>query len=127
MASRKAPEHGLHLTLPGAPDTPHVVPGVPGFYRPGQPTPVGGDGDPVTLQRARELAADGGVPLGLVEMTAQEATEARAAAARHGDESRAALTQARVDARATGTTPEERERLADEAAALTTTTDEEAD
>lgn len=121
MATRKTTTpQGLRLTLPGAPDTPHVIPGVPGLYRPGTPTPVGGDTDVVTLERAREIDADEGVPLGLVDMTVQEADAARAEFARHVDEARGALTTARLEARQTGSTPEEGERLADEAAAITT-------
>ncbi len=127
MASRKDPEHGLRLTLPGAPDTPHVVPGVPGLYRPDTPTPIGRDSDPVTLDQAKALDADQGVPLGLVDMTAAEAAAARVALASHLNESRAALTDARREARQTGTTPEEGDRIADEAAAVTTHTTEEAD
>lgn len=120
MASRKAPVTGLRLTLPGAPDTPHVVPGVPGLYRPGRPTPVGGPGDPVTTEEARELSGDPGVPLTLVDMSAREADAARAEIAGAVDQARSALNTARREARETGSSPEETERLADEAAAITT-------
>lgn len=118
MATRKHNPKGLRLTLPGAPGTPHVVPGVPGFYRPDQPTPVGSDGDPVDEQRARELHDDPAIPLELVDMTAKDADAARRALATHLAESRQALTNARRDARETGTTPEEVERITDEQAAL---------
>ena len=121
MAARKTTTpKGLRLTLPGAPDTPHVVPGIPGLYRPGRPTPVGGDTDPVTLDRAQELHAAEGVPLELVDMTAAEADAARAELTDHLDASRAALAHARRHARQTGTTPEEAERITDEAAATAT-------
>ncbi len=120
MAARKnTTPKGLRLTLPGAPDTPHVVPGIPGLYRPGTPTPVGGDGDPVNTERATELDADAGVPLELVDMTEMEAEAAREELAGHVDESRAALAYARRHARQTGTTPEEAERITDESAAIT--------
>lgn len=48
--------------LGGAPATPHVIAGWPGYYRADVPTPVGGDGE-LTLEAARELAATGAVEL----------------------------------------------------------------
>lgn len=120
MASRKAPQHGLRLTLPGAPDTPHVIPGVPGLYRPGTPTPVGGDTDVVTLERAREIDADAGVPLGLVDMTAKEVDDARAVCATDVDAARNALrADVREARRERRPSDEEEARLLDEAAAIT--------
>jgi hypothetical protein len=44
--------------LGGAPATPHVIPGWPGYYRHDVATPVGGDGE-ITLEAAKELASDG--------------------------------------------------------------------
>lgn len=124
MAARKNPTpQGLRLTLPGAPDTPHVVPGVAGLYRPSTPTPVGGDTDPVTIERAQELHADPGVPLELVAMTATDADRARGELVDHIDDSRSALASARREARQTGSTPEEAERITDEAAAVAAGTD----
>lgn len=49
-------------TLGGAPSTPHVIPGWPGYYRADIPTPVGGDGE-LTLEAAQELAKTGVVEL----------------------------------------------------------------
>jgi hypothetical protein len=85
MAPRKteAAEHGLRLTLPGAPNNAHTIPGVPGFYWPDRPTPVGGPGDPVGLDQARALAADPGVHLELVPVTDPDTVRARYHAAAH--------------------------------------------
>lgn len=126
MAARtKTTPKGLRLTLPGAPDTPHVVSGVPGLYRPSRPTPVGGDTDPLTLEAAEALDADPDVPLKLVDLTKAEADEARAAAEADVDESRNAVAGARRQARVEGSTPQEAERIVDEAAATNPTTSEE--
>lgn len=79
MAPRKteaAAEHGLRLTLPGAPANAHTIPGVPGFYRPDRPTPVGGPGDPLDLDTARQVAADPGVWLELVTLEDPDAARA---------------------------------------------------
>ena len=62
-----AKRQGLRLNLPGAPLTAHTVPGVPGFYRSDVPTPVGGDGE-LSLDAAKELDKDAGVPLELVDV-----------------------------------------------------------
>lgn len=59
---------GLRLTMPGAPCTPHNLPGLPGFYWPDRPTPVGQPGDPVTLEQAEQWAADPALPLELIPM-----------------------------------------------------------
>lgn len=63
--------YGLMLDLGGAPNTPHWVPGVAGLFRPDVATVVGGPGE-VTLDRAREVDADPGVPLKLVKVPAGE-------------------------------------------------------
>lgn len=68
--------HGLHLDLPGAPETPHSIAGVNGHYWPTQPTPVGGFGE-APLGQARKLASDKGCPLKLVGMTKQEQDKRR--------------------------------------------------
>lgn len=62
-----AKRQGLRLTLPGAPNTPHVVPGVPGYYYPETPTPVGKTGE-LPLEAAKELDRDKGTHLELVEI-----------------------------------------------------------
>lgn len=83
MAPRKpeAAGHGLRLTLPGAPVNAHTIPGVPGFYWPDRVTPVGGAGDPVTLEQARAVAADPGVHLEVVPVADPDAARAAYAAA----------------------------------------------
>lgn len=76
-AEREAKGQGLRLTLPGAPSTPHMVVGVPGWYWPDRPTPVGGPGE-LTVERARELDKDESVPLELVVIPAGQLAAARA-------------------------------------------------
>jgi hypothetical protein len=49
---------GLRLTLGGAPNTPHRITGFPGLYRANSPTPVGGDGDVLSVEDAKRLIAD---------------------------------------------------------------------
>lgn len=79
MAPRKteAAAIGLRLTLPGAPVNAHTIPGVPGFYWPDRPTPVGGPGDPMGVDEARALAADPGVHLEVVPVTNPDEARAR--------------------------------------------------
>ena len=67
--------YGLRLTLGGAPNTPHLVPGLPGYFRPDVPTPVGGDGE-LTLEAAREVSKSNS-PVELVELKPKEADEAK--------------------------------------------------
>lgn len=80
---KEAPAKGLRLNLPGAPATWHFVMGVPGYYSTEVSTPVGAEGDLVSLERAKELDANPGVPLELVDMTAGEVERARAALEQH--------------------------------------------
>ena len=70
MADKKTAP-ALILTLGGAPDTPHAIPGYPGLYRPGRPTPIGGPGE-ITEDQARELDKAEGTPLKLVRVPADE-------------------------------------------------------
>lgn len=72
--------YGLVLDLGGAPNSPHEVPNVYGTFRPDRPTPVGGPGEP-TLAQARELSANEGVHLKLVEINPGDVQSLRAAAA----------------------------------------------
>lgn len=67
---------GLRLTLGGAPDTPHTIPGLPGQYRPSRATPVGGQGEP-TEEQAREADKKRGTAVELVELTEKELEKAR--------------------------------------------------
>lgn len=72
---------GLILTLGNAPDTPHVVihggHALPGLYRPGQPTVIGGPGE-LPEAAAREADADPGCPLNLVDIPAGQIDGLRA-------------------------------------------------
>lgn len=63
--------YGLKLNFEGAPATPHTVPGVPGLYRPGVPTPVGEEGE-VPVEVARQAAKEHGDVFDLVELKAEE-------------------------------------------------------
>lgn len=105
--------HGLRLTLPGAPTTPHTVPGVAGYYRPDIATPVGGEGE-LTLEAARKLAADESIELELVELAAGEAKEAAELAKQTIREARKGL----VAARRLKPKGDEREQVADEQEAI---------
>lgn len=104
---------GLRLTLPGAPCTPHNLPGFPGFYWPDRPTPVGQPGDPVTTEQAERWAADPGVPLELVVM--DDPTQARADYAVWLDAARGVLRSAAAAAEG----DDEAARAADQLAATT--------
>lgn len=72
----------LRLTLGGAPSTPHTITGLPGLYRAGELTPVGGAGEP-SEEQAREADSKRGTPVELVEVTAAELDKARE---RHQDD-----------------------------------------
>lgn len=76
MSNKTAP--ALRLTLGGAPNMPQQIPGVPGLYRPDRPTPVDGPGE-VSLDEARQLDKDPGVPLELERVPADDLDELRAA------------------------------------------------
>ena len=69
-------QKALRLTLGGAPDTWHTVVGLPGHYHPSIPAPVGGPGEtPVDV--AEQVATDPGCPVELVDITAEQAAQAR--------------------------------------------------
>lgn len=63
-------QQGLILTLEGAPNTPHLVTGVPGLYRPNIPTPIG---EVMTLAEAKRISDDESIPLDLVEVKNESA------------------------------------------------------
>lgn len=71
-ASKEAKRYGLRLTLPGAPNTPHTIAGLQGYYWPTMATPVGEAGE-LPLEVARKAAADPGVFLELVDITDADA------------------------------------------------------
>lgn len=76
MAATK--QWGLRLSLGNAPNTPHHFPGVPGFFRPDVPTPVG-EGHPISLGEARKLSGSR-AELELVELKPAEAKRGAEAA-----------------------------------------------
>lgn len=114
---KQAPdEWGLRLTLPGATGEPYHVAGAPGLYRRDTPRPVGGDGE-MSVDAARALADTCDI-LELVDMTATEAAAARGVFDADHQAATSALRDAVRHAAETGTTDEETERIADQAAAL---------
>jgi hypothetical protein len=58
--------YGLLLTLGGAPDVPHTIPGVTGFVSPSVPLNIEDAG--LTVTEARELAKDSGGAFKVVEI-----------------------------------------------------------
>lgn len=108
--------YGLRLKLGGAPDTPHVISGVPGLYWPSAPTPVGGPGDAVTDEDAKRYSAQEGIPLELIEFPASERQmhEERIAAAM--EEAMTGIASARRD----GPEGNEADRINDQITAVKT-------
>jgi hypothetical protein len=90
-----AKEQGLRLTVGGAPNTPHIVPGLPGFYYPDKPTPVGGDGE-ASVEQA-EKAAEGST-VEIVHITPKEAGDAREALTEVQEAARKGILERRKDA-----------------------------
>ena len=84
MASK---DKGLLLVLGNAPHTPHVVPGVPGLFRPDRPTPVGGPGEP-SLDVAEAVSKDPGTHLKLVDIPSKDLAGLRELAAADVEASR---------------------------------------
>ena len=83
MAPRtEANRHGLRLTLPGAPNTPHTVAGLRGYFWPSFATPVGEPGE-LPIEAARAADRQEGLHLELVEITAAQAQQAKAAIDQH--------------------------------------------
>ena len=79
----EAAHHGLRLTMPGAPEEPHIVNSpdtgqpIPGHYHPVIPTPVGGPGE-ISLDTARRWADDPRYQLTIVPMSDGDAARWRA-------------------------------------------------
>jgi hypothetical protein len=67
---------GVVFTMPGAPETPHIITGVRGVYRPGVPTPIGGEGE-LSLEEVNAAIANG-APLEIVKIPKGELDDARA-------------------------------------------------
>jgi hypothetical protein len=84
----------LLLTLGGAPSTWHALQGLPGFYHPDIPSPVGGPGE-APLEAAQELARAPGAPVKLVKITPKQAELAREEIARQRKDARGHVLAAR--------------------------------
>jgi hypothetical protein len=86
-AARKMKCPALRLTLPGAPMTPHHMPGLAGLYRPDVPTPVGGAGE-LPLEAAVRASMNPSLHVELVDCKnperAREQNAADRTAARDG-------------------------------------------
>lgn len=81
---------GLILDVPGAPSTPHFIPGVQGLYRPQIPTPLEGL---MTIEKAREIDADDSIPLKLAPIV--DLADALSAAESATSDSKSAQRKAR--------------------------------
>lgn len=103
---------GLRLKVGGAPLTPHIVPGLPGFYYPHKATPVGGPGE-ATVDQAKEAAKGRSASVELVDMSQKETDDAREALAEVSEAARKGLLERRRDAEGA-----EADLLRDQAAAL---------
>lgn len=90
-----AKRHGLILTLGGAPATPHMVSPLPGYYRPDVPHLVGGEGDDLTLDEAKEAAKEHGDILKLVDVSEAKVAEAERVHAEDVARGKGALQEAR--------------------------------
>ncbi|PTL55753.1 hypothetical protein [Paraconexibacter algicola] len=96
-ATKTAKHPALVLTLGGAPASPHVLPGVPGHYRPDRPTVCDQPGGP-GLEQARALSANPGAPVALVYLTDKERDAALAATAQDLEAARRGYVDARTSA-----------------------------
>lgn len=109
MAASK--RHGIRLVLGGAPNTPHTLAGLRGFYRPDIPTPVGQPGDVIeSLDEAKKIAAERKDALELVEIPAAEVAAAEAQIKEDLEAGRNGVAAARRDGRAS----DDSSRFADE-------------
>jgi hypothetical protein len=114
MAKSSGKVPALKLTLGGAPNTPHWVGDLPGFFLPDRPTPVGGEDDRISEEQANEAASRRGTPLELVHISEQEADSNR----RFMHEYREAARGAIVSARKSLASDIEASQLSDEARAV---------
>jgi hypothetical protein len=83
------------FNMPGAPETPHVIVGIRGIYRPDSPTPIGGEGE-VTLEEA-QAAIEAGAPLELVNIPKKDLDQVREQFAADLAAARTGAVQARQD------------------------------
>lgn len=110
---------GLRLTLGGAPDTPHTIPGVPGLFRPNVPTPVGGPGE-IDAKLAKKLHDDKKVDLELVDIPKGKVDDARATAQQDVMDARHGLLDSRKARQLAG---REQERQSEQAASINAVTE----
>lgn len=73
MAEKKL---ALTFTLGGAPNTPHVVDGLPGYFQTGKVTPVGGVGEP-SEEQAKACDKDPGCDVKLTTVSPGDLEKAR--------------------------------------------------
>lgn len=88
---------GLLFVYPGAPNTPHVIEGLPGYYSPAVPHPVGDD---LSLEAAKAAVKQHPDLLKLVDIPAGKVEEAAAHHRGLVSAGRNELVQARRDGRA---------------------------
>lgn len=99
MAASK--RHGIRLILGGAPNTPHTLAGLRGFYRPDIPTPVGQPGDVIEdLDEAKKAVAERKDAIQLVEIPSGDVAAAEAQVAADLEAGRNGVADARRDGRA---------------------------
>jgi hypothetical protein len=99
VASSK--RHGVRLIIGGAPDTPHTISGLRGYFRPDVPTPVGKPGDVIEdLDEAKKAVEARKDALELVEISAGEVAAAEAQVEADLDAGQKGLIAARADGRA---------------------------
>lgn len=100
--------YGLALDLGGAPNTPHWIPGVPGSFRPEDPSPIGEDGEglfaAIDFAEATRLSEDPSVPLKIVELASGDVERLREQSIADLDANRSGASSAL--ATATGAEPE---------------------
>ena len=112
----------LKLTLGGAPNTPHVIPGFPGVYFPHEFSPVGGDGE-LTLEQAQAAHDAEGCPLELSYVGPRTIARARKLQEKHLGP---AIRASRELAREPDVAGAELVRASDQVAAATGQTDPDA-
>lgn len=109
MAATK--RHGIRLIVGGAPNSPHTLAGLRGFYRPDIPTPVGQPGDVIEdLDEAKKAVAARKDAIELVEISADQVAAAEGQIESDLEAGANGLVAARKDGRAS----DDSSRFADE-------------
>jgi hypothetical protein len=86
-ASSKTRQIGLRLTLAGAPNEIHSIPGLSVLLRPDRPTPVGGPGE-LAAEEARAFAKNHPDAVEVVDLKDDEVDRLRALAAHDHERAR---------------------------------------